>query len=109
MQVFRLVPYIRAMRAMGMDDAAMETIESEIRAAPDAHPVVKGLKGARKARFARPGTGKRGGGRTIYYVAISPDRLYMMTAYAKNERDDLSTAQRQAIIEALESIKGKKS
>ena len=89
-----------------MDDAAMRAIEREISAAPDAHPVVKGLKGARKARFPRPGMGKRGGGRTIYYVAISLDRLYMMTAYAKNERDDLSTAQRRAIIEALESIKG---
>jgi hypothetical protein len=109
MQVFRLPPYIRAMTAMGLDDAAMRVVESEIRAAPDAHPMVKGLKGARKARFARPGMGKRGGGRTIYYVAISPDRLYMMTAYAKNERDDLSADQRKAIVAALESIKGKRS
>lgn len=109
MLVFRLPPYIRAMTAMGLDDAAMRVVESEIRAAPYVHPMVKGLKGARKARFARPGMGKRGGGRTIYYVAISPDRLYMMTAYAKNERDDLSADQRKAIVAALESIKGSKS
>lgn len=108
MEAIRLAPYLRAMKAMGLNDAAMDAIERQIKAAPDAHPVVKGLRGARKARFARPGMGKRGGGRTIYYVAISPDRLYMMTAYAKNERDDLSIEQRKAIIEALESIKGRK-
>jgi hypothetical protein len=96
------------MVAMGFDDAGMREIESEIHAAPNAHPVVKGLKGARKARFARPGMGKRGGGRTIYYVAISPDRLFMMTAYPKNERDDLSQDQRRAIVRAIESIKGRR-
>jgi hypothetical protein len=32
-----------------------------------------------------------------------------MTAYAKNERDDLSEDQRRAIIAALESIKSRKS
>lgn len=108
MQVVRLLPYLRSMKAMGLNEAQMEAIEIEIRAAPEAHPMVKGLRGARKARFARPGMGKRGGGRTIYYVAISVNRLYMLTAYSKNERDDLSVDQRKAIIAALESIKSEK-
>jgi hypothetical protein len=30
----------------------------------------------------------------------------MMTAYAKNERDDLSPDQRKAILAAIEGIKG---
>jgi hypothetical protein len=107
MLVYRLPPYIRAMTAMGLTEHDMREIETSIRAAPLRHPVVKGLRGARKARFARPGMGKRGGGRTIYYLAISPDRIYMMTAYSKNERDDLSADQRRAIIKALESIKGR--
>ena len=98
--------YIRAMKAMGFNEASMRDVENYIRAAPDAHPLVKGLKGARKARFARPGHGKRGGGRTIYYVAVSPSLLFMMTAYPKNERDDLSNEQRRSIVKALESIKG---
>jgi hypothetical protein len=109
MLVYRLPPYVRAMTAMGLTEADMKEVEASISAAPQRHPMVKGLRGARKARFARPGMGKRGGGRTIYYVAISPDRIYMMTAYAKNERDDLSEDQRRAIIAALESIKSRKS
>jgi hypothetical protein len=46
-----------------------------------------------------------GGGRVIYYVALGSDRFYMMAAYPKSERDDLSTEQRRRILQALESIK----
>jgi hypothetical protein len=49
--------------------------------------------------------GKRGGGRVVYYVALGADRFYMMAAYPKSERDDLSTEQRHRILAALESIK----
>ena len=91
---------------MGLDDVEMREVERMIVAAPAAHPVMRGLRGVRKARFARPGGGKSGGGRAIYYVVLSPDRLFMMTAYPKNERDDLSPDQRRAILAAIESIKG---
>lgn len=69
---------------------------------PGPHPLVNGLRGARKARFALPGRGKSGGGRVTCYIAI-----YMMTAYAKNERDDLSAEQRRAILAMIESLKGR--
>lgn len=106
MRIVRLKPYLRAMKSMGLDDTAMREMESAIVAAPDAHPMIKGLRGARKARFALPGRGKSGGGRTIYYVAVAPGVLFMMTAYPKNERDDLSADQRRAILAALANIKG---
>jgi hypothetical protein len=109
MLVVRLKPYLRAMRRMGFDDAGMRAIEAAILAAPHAHPVIRGLKGVRKARFARLGGGKSGGGRAIYYVALATDRLFMMTAYPKNERDDLSSDQRKAILAAIESVRGGKS
>ena len=89
---------------MGIDEAVMAKIEAEIIAHPT-HPMIRGLKGARKARIQRPGMGKRGGARVVYYVAIGSDRFYMMAAYAKSERDDLSIEQRRRILAALESIK----
>ena len=104
MPIFRLTPYLRGMRDMGIDESEMADIEAEIVANPT-HPMIRALKGARKARIQRPGTGKRGGGRVIYYVALGTDRFYMMAAYPKSERDDLSTGQRRRILAALESIK----
>lgn len=41
----------------------------------------------------------------IYYTALGTDLFYMMVAYPKSERDDLSTEQRRRILAALESIK----
>jgi hypothetical protein len=107
MLVVRLKPYLRAMSRMGVNDAGMRAIEAAIIAAPAAHPMIKGLRGVRKARSARSGGGKSGGGRAIYYVALKPDRLFMMAAYSKSERDDLSPDQRKAILAAIESIKGR--
>jgi len=47
------------------EQAAMElAIVSD----PEAHPVMVGMGGIRKARWARHGGGKSGGVRTIYYV-----------------------------------------
>lgn len=105
MKIVRLRPYLRAMERMGFDDEAMRDVELGLASAPEAHPIIKGLRGVRKARFPLPGRGKSGGGRVVYYVAVHT-AIYMMTAYPKNERDDLSADQRRAILAALESIKG---
>src|ERR1700732_1140899 len=104
MPIFRLTPYLRGMRDMGIDEYGMADIEAEIVVNPT-HPMIRGLKGARKARIQRPGMGKRGGGRVVYYVALGTNRFYMRAAYPKSERDDLSPEQRRRILAALESIR----
>ncbi|NGO52544.1 hypothetical protein [Allomesorhizobium camelthorni] len=58
MKVVRLKPYLRAMAHMSLDDEAMRQVEAELIAAPEAHPIIKGLRGVRKARFALPGRGQ---------------------------------------------------
>ena len=108
MKIIRLKPYLRAMNKMSMNEDAMRRIELNIAAAPEAHPMMQGLRGVRKARFALPGRGKSGGARAIYYVHVGT-AIFMMTAYPKNERDDLSSDQRKAILAVIENIKGVKS
>jgi hypothetical protein len=105
MKVVRLKPYLRACKEMSLADADMRENERAIAAAPWAFPMIKGLRGARKARIPLPGRGKRGGGRVIYYVSTLP-AMFMLVAYPKGEQDDLSREQRKAILAALESIKG---
>ncbi|MFE1597787.1 type II toxin-antitoxin system RelE/ParE family toxin [Methylobacterium sp. ID0610] len=105
MRILRLKPYLRAMKEMGLTEQDLVRIETDIARAPETHPMVQGLRGARRARFALPGRGKRGGGRTFYYAAMAPGVLFMMAAYPKNERDDLSPDQRKAILDVIASIK----
>ncbi|WP_375461488.1 hypothetical protein [uncultured Enterovirga sp.] len=89
---------------MGLDEVEMGAIEAAILAAPSAHPVVRGLRGVRKARFARRGTGKSGGGRAIYLVLIRDDVLAMLTAYPKSEKGDLTPGDRKAILRVLDGL-----
>jgi hypothetical protein len=57
-------------------------------------PIVPGTGGVRKARWARPGRGKSGGVRVIYYywrtIEASAQQawdreVYLLSVYAKNE------------------------
>ena len=57
---------------------------------PDTH-------GLRKVRRARPGAGKRGGLRIIYYWAPREQAFYMLYVYVKNEQGDLTRAQARSI------------
>ncbi|XNO42958.1 type II toxin-antitoxin system RelE/ParE family toxin [Sinorhizobium meliloti] len=57
---------------------------------PTAGDVVQGTGGIRKVRWALYGRGKRGGARVIYFYHDTDMPLFALTAYAKNERADLS-------------------
>jgi hypothetical protein len=52
--------------------------------------VIPGSGGVRKVRWRRPGSGKRGGVRVIYFVKRERGKLWLLTAYAKSTRDNLS-------------------
>lgn len=56
--------------------------------------IIQGTGGVRKLRWALDGRGKSGGARVIYYYHNSAMPLFALTAYAKNERADLSQADR---------------
>jgi len=57
---------------------------------PTAGDLVQGTGGIRKVRWALDGRGKRGGARVIYFYHDADMPLFALTAYAKNERADLS-------------------
>ena len=78
--------------------------EAEIAARPDAWPVIAGTGGARKARIALPGRGKRGGARVIYFVLTSRGTLYLLDIYAKNVKEDLTSADKEEIRRRTEAI-----
>ena len=61
---------------------------------PVAGDIVAGAGGIRKLRWALAGHGKRGGARVIYFHHSENLPLFALTAYAKNQQDDLSQADR---------------
>jgi hypothetical protein len=61
---------------------------------PLAGDIIQGTGGVRKLRWALDGRGKSGGARVIYYYHSEAMPLFALTAYAKNDRADLSQAHR---------------
>lgn len=61
---------------------------------PAAGDLVVGTGGVRKLRWALEGRGKSGGARVIYFFHNASMPLFALTAFAKNQRADLSQADR---------------
>jgi hypothetical protein len=61
---------------------------------PSAGDIIPGTGGVRKLRWALEGRGKRGGARVVYYYHSDDMPIFALTAYAKNERANLSQAER---------------
>ncbi len=57
---------------------------------PKAGDIMQGTGGLRKLRWGKGGRGKSGGVRVIYYFHNERLPLYLVTLFAKNERDNLT-------------------
>ena len=64
---------------------------------PTAGDIIPGTGGVRKLRWGLEGRGKRGGARIIYYFHSAEMPLFALTAFAKNERADLSQQDRNGL------------
>ncbi len=80
-----------------LDDDSYRQLQLALLLRPEQGPVIGGAGGARKIRWARAGSGKRGGVRIIYYWAPKEAAFYMLFAYSKNEQGDLTPAQAKAL------------
>ena len=66
---------------------------------------IPGTGGVRKMRWSRPGIGKRGGARVIYYFYDDNAPIYLLWAYAKNQQEDLKQHEKEAVTKAAETLK----
>lgn len=80
-------------------------MEFFIACAPEAHPIIPGTGGFRKARWAGRGKGKSGGFRVIYFFLAKPGRMYMAAIYTKSQKDTLSAADRNVLLKLATQIK----
>ena len=71
---------------------------------PDAGVAIGG--GVRKVRVARPGSGKSGGYRVVYLFAGEELPVFLLAAFAKNEKANLSEAERKAVVAAAQALIG---
>lgn len=65
--------------------------------------LIPGSGGVRKLRWSGSSRGKRGGIRVIYYAKIREGVLFMLTIYAKNEHETISSHILRKIKEEIDA------
>ncbi len=92
-------------RNLGLDDDDLKQLQSELLISPDAGDRIPRAGGIRKYRFALEGRGKRGGARICYLDIPSAERLFLLIAYAKNEKQNITMQERHRLKQKAMEIK----
>ncbi|MBR3025436.1 MAG: type II toxin-antitoxin system RelE/ParE family toxin [Oscillospiraceae bacterium] len=97
-------------KTMNLTDSDLKALQEELILNPTKGDLMQGTGGLRKLRIAFEGKGKSGSGRVCYVDFAVFDKIYLITAYPKNEKDNLSKAERNAIANMIaqleKSLKG---
>lgn len=89
--------FLKAAVDAGMSETEIEALTLQIAASPMAGDEIAGTGGCRKLRLAGRGKGKSGGYRIITFYSGETIPAFLITAFSKGERADLSQRERNAL------------
>ncbi len=88
-----------------LNDSEKQGIINYLAIHPHAGVVMKGTGGIRKFRWASGNRGKSGGVRVIYYFHNESMPLFLLTLFGKNEKANLSKAERNELTKLANILK----
>jgi hypothetical protein len=94
--IVELPEYLRAAEKL-LDEEERFAIVTALARTPASGALIIGTGGIRKLRWARPGTGKSGGVRVIYYFHNTGMPLFFLSLFAKGTKPDLSKSERNEL------------
>ena len=95
--------FARQITKLLTDDEYSE-LQQDLILNPQAGAIIKHSGGLRKLRWGLGTKGKRGGIRIIYYWYVSEDKIYMLLAYGKSEKDDLSPKELKTLRKLVQEV-----
>ncbi len=94
----------RAWKEMNLTDEDLAGIQYTILLDPEAGVLMRGTGGLRKLRIPLEGRGKSGGARVCYVDFVVKETIYLIAAYPKNEKENLSKAERNEIKKLIDRL-----
>lgn len=101
--VAETAPFQRKISSLLSDEERVDLI-AYLAEHPSAGVLMQGPGGIRKLRWARQGGGKSGGIRVIYYFHSEMMPLYLLAAFGKNEKANLSAEEKQLLTQAVKEL-----
>ena len=92
-------------KAIGFTDKELKALQEELTIDPIKGEMMQGTGGLRKTRVAFEGRGKSGSARACYVDFAVYEKIYLITAYTKDEKDNLSKKERNEIKKLIELLK----
>ena len=96
--------FVRDWERMGLTDDDLRRLEMLIMKEPKVGKVIRGTGKLRKMRFPFVGVGKSGSARVCYVDFEKYKIVYFITAYPKNEKDNLTDAERNEIKQMIHTL-----
>jgi hypothetical protein len=90
--------------ATRMAEAERQDFITFIARQPEDGAIMVGTGGLRKSRWGVGSRGKSGGVRVIYYYHNPTLPLFLLTVFAKNERDNLAQRERHTLRQVVQAI-----
>ena len=101
--VAETAPFIRKVRALLSDEERTELV-AYLSEHPNSGVLIQGAGGIRKLRWAKQGGGKSGGIRVIYYYHSENMPLYLLAAFGKNEKANISAEEKNLLSKAIKEL-----
>jgi hypothetical protein len=102
-EIIRTTAFDRQVRNVLTEDAITGLMKFIARS-PEGGDVIPGTGGVRKMRWAMKGRGKRRGARVIYFYRDLNMPVYLLAAYAKSEKVDVSVKEKKELREMVEYL-----
>ena len=81
-----------------------ESIVAMVSSNPESGALIQGTGGFRKVRVGRGSMGKSGGARVIYILRNENFPIFLVAAYPKNAKENLTKAERNELAKMADSI-----
>ena len=105
---YEMKHFTKKWQDLGFTDDELSQLQQVLLENPKAGDVMKGTGGLRKVRFAFQGSGKSGSVRVCYIDIEGVLEIHLIDVFAKNEKENLSKAERNAIRIVVEQIKAER-
>ena len=103
---FVMLPeFDRRWKEIGLTDKELKTLQEELTVNPAKGNLMQGTGGLRKIRVAFEGRGKSSSARVCYVDFAVYEKIYLITAYTKNEQDNLSKEERNEVKQLINLLK----
>jgi mRNA-degrading endonuclease RelE of RelBE toxin-antitoxin system len=87
-----------------LTESEYAALQSALVLRPEIGDLIPGTGGLRRLRWlqSRRGKGKRGGVRVVYFWYVEEGLIYLLIAYSKDEKDDLSASEKRILRSLVE-------